>query len=127
MLVGCAAVTIDPEVSGSVTSRLSENNVENGIHVPLLSLENILFENNVPPHSRPVLKMDCEGCEYDVILSSTEHTLQKFSHILIEYHYSYKDLLDVLIKSGFRTSISVPRRSIADTRMRFGYIFADRI
>lgn len=53
--------------------------------------------------------MDCEGCEYEVILSSPVDSLKRFSHILIEYHHGYKDLRDKLVSCGFKVSISKPR------------------
>jgi hypothetical protein len=47
-----------------------------------------------------VLKMDCEGCEYDIILNDYEH-IKLFKELIFEYH-SYTvnkpvdDLLNVL-------------------------------
>jgi hypothetical protein len=36
--------------------------------------------------------MDCEGGENDSIPSASEDTLRNFSHIMVEYHYWYKNL-----------------------------------
>ena len=45
-----------------------------------------------------VLKMDCEGCEYDVILNDYEH-VRLFDEILFEYHaYIAKILVQVLLE-----------------------------
>jgi hypothetical protein len=56
-----------------------------------------------------VLKLDCEGCEYDVILSSCPEILAKFSHVQIEYHYGYKNLARKLEKCGFNIASSSPK------------------
>jgi len=49
-----------------------------------------------------VLKMDCEGCEYDVILSDYDH-VRMFKEIILEYHthitgISPRNLLKVLAR-----------------------------
>jgi hypothetical protein len=50
--------------------------------------------------------MDCEDCEYESILSAYIDTLQKFSHMLVEYHRGYRDLKEKLQSSGFIVSVS---------------------
>ena len=45
--------------------------------------------------------MDCEGCEYEVILKATKSLLNKFDYIILEYHYGAKNLLRKLKESGF--------------------------
>jgi len=47
-----------------------------------------------------ILKMDCEGCEFDVILNDYEH-VKLFRELILEYHLkpvnkSLDDLLNVL-------------------------------
>jgi len=82
--------------------------VNNDVEVPLMTLEDILKRSNTDAH---LLKIDCEGCEYDTILSSTSETLKKFSHIFIEYHFGYKNLKSKLEKCGFKVSITSPLSS----------------
>jgi len=109
MLAGCASnssyITIDPEYESNIKSRLRDFN--QGIRVPLVTLENILNENNVQP-GNAVLKMDCEGCEYDIIMSASEDTLSKFSDIQIEYHHGYRGLKERLEKAGFKVVTTRP-------------------
>jgi len=57
------------------------------------------------PHERIVLKLDCEGCEYDVIINSNEETLQKIDEIILEYHNGYKKLKDKLTNLKFSVKI----------------------
>ena len=60
------------------------DSVSSGINVSLTTLDKLIHQYDIPDNS--VLKIDCEGCEVDVILSSNKETLQKFTHIEIEYH-----------------------------------------
>lgn len=55
-----------------------------------------------------VLKMDCEGCEYDVIINSPDKTIANFSHIQMEYHYGYRNIKQRLEKLGFHTLATEP-------------------
>lgn len=55
-----------------------------------------------------VMKIDCEGCEYDAILKADPVTLSKFSHIIGEYHYDYPDLKNKLEACGFKTRFRKP-------------------
>ncbi|MDT7970335.1 MAG: FkbM family methyltransferase, partial [Vulcanisaeta sp.] len=49
-----------------------------------------------------VLKMDCEGCEFDIILNDYEH-VKLFKELILEYHgdvvnKTVNDLLNMLSK-----------------------------
>jgi FkbM family methyltransferase len=78
-----------------------------GNRVPIVTLENILKENNVPDGA--IMKMDCEGYEYDIILQGPCDTLRRFSYIQIEYHSGYKNLKQKLEECNFSVSVSRPR------------------
>lgn len=54
------------------------------------------------------LKIDCEGCEYDVILSASCDTLSNFTHIQIEYHHGYQNLKRKLEECGFQVQVTQP-------------------
>jgi hypothetical protein len=45
--------------------------------------------------------MDCEGCEYAIVLFAHKHTL-KFSHMMIEYYYGFKNLKEKIEKKWFQ-------------------------
>ena len=122
LLAGCAGETCFANIScteNSLSNKLSDGtqvqvgftlakNVksEESFKVKLFSLTDLLNESCI--NGNAILKMDCEGYEYGVILSSPIDTLKRFSHILIEYHYGYKDLRDKLLSSGFKVSVSQP-------------------
>lgn len=127
LFAGCSddlgSIIINPEQEGAGSS-LDET--KNGIKVPLMTLENILNTYDIDSAS---LKMDCEGCEYKAIISSSDSTLQKFTHIQIEYHYGYKNLKERLEKCGFKVSVTNPLFLInhqARKLMYFGYLYAER-
>jgi FkbM family methyltransferase len=110
LLAGCSGnsdeITIDPEYKSGDSAIIKD--FKRGIKVPIFTLEDILIKNSLLSDSSIILKMDCEGCEYESILSANENTLQKFSHIMIEYHYGYKNLKEKLEESGFKVSITRP-------------------
>ena len=69
-----------------------------------------------------VLKMDCEGCEYEVLSAVKPETLSVFDQILIEYHNGYRLLRDILENYGFSTVIKPTSRGEPIDRQ--GYIIA---
>lgn len=67
--------------------------------VPAITLGELINKFNIDVNNT-VLKMDCEGCEFDVILNDYEH-VRLFRELVFEYHptlvyKSLKDLLKVL-------------------------------
>ena len=67
------------------------------VEVPVYSLDRVLEEYG--PFD--VMKMDCEGCEYDAILNSRR--IGEIKQIHVEYHYrGRKRLVEVLKSAGFR-------------------------
>lgn len=77
---------------------------------PLVTLDRII---EMPAIKPSILKMDCEGCEYDVILSASTETLLNFSNIQIEYHLGYKNLKEKLEGCGFQVRITEPKYFIS--------------
>jgi FkbM family methyltransferase len=130
-LAGCAAnnryMIVDPDFNSSSMSILKD--FKEGIEIPMLTLENVLINNNLLNYDSHILKIDCEGCEYESVLSADKHILQKFSHIMIEYHFGYKNLKEKIEKSGFKVSVTRPRiysSSQGNLRYLYGDIFAER-
>ena len=57
------------------------------------------------------MKMDCEGCEFEVLLNADPRILKRISHICLEYHdgftgFVHTDLVSYLQQNGFRTRIT---------------------
>lgn len=56
------------------------------------------------------LKIDCEGCEFEILLHTNADTLGKIKHICLEYHngftpHSHQDLIKRLEANGFGTKV----------------------
>jgi FkbM family methyltransferase len=107
VLAGCGArpgyVDIDVDKQNGIGWQLGSSS-NRGNTIPLLTLEQILQQSNVA-EDEAALKLDCEGCEYEVILSSSDNVLRRFSNILIEYHYGYNDIKEKLEKLNFNVSL----------------------
>jgi FkbM family methyltransferase len=92
-----------------------------GSNIHFYSLRELVDKYNID--SPAVLKLDCEGCEYDIILSNDRTVLGKFSHIQIEYHHGYGDLKKHLIGASFAVSQTNPK---VDNGMEIGWIYATK-
>lgn len=135
ILAGCynrrGETNIDPSYSNGAYSTL--NDFKAGSKIALITLKDILAGYTLASDDSIILKMDCEGCEYESILSADKITLQKFNYIMIEYHYGYKNLREKLIESGFNVSVTRPQieywsPEFSDQKYKFavGHIIAKR-
>jgi FkbM family methyltransferase len=109
LLAGCGSKTstiyCNPDTSGIVTYLDETSKSETSINIPIITLGEIL------KHSKSdscVLKMDCEGHEYDIILNTPKQVLERFTQITMEYHYGYKNLKEKLEKCGFKVTVTKP-------------------
>lgn len=86
-----------------------ESRFERVGEIPVLTLAEILQRCDV---SRcDFLKMDCEGAEYDILLSAPRHLLERIRHIALEYHVGMNDhtpeeLERHLVNHGFRVTVT---------------------
>ncbi|MEM3192192.1 MAG: FkbM family methyltransferase, partial [Candidatus Parvarchaeota archaeon] len=79
--------------------------VEGNLPVQIKSLNQVVEELNI---DSAVMKIDCEGCEYDVFDLESSEALNVFTHIIGEYHYGFVQLKKVLETKGFSFSFSKP-------------------
>jgi len=97
-----------------------------GVEIRIISLKTLLKENNF---DTAVLKMDCEGCEYNIV-NEQDETLRKFKQIQMEYHYGYEKLKSKLEDAGFTVRYTEPTKSYnkeaTNPNMSLGYIYAER-
>jgi FkbM family methyltransferase len=75
------------------------------LQVPCWSLGEV-FERTGMQHC-DLLKLDCEGAEYDILMKSDVECLQKIERIVMEYHdgvteYQHDDLSRFLQEHGYR-------------------------
>ena len=56
-----------------------------------------------------LLKIDCEGAEYEILFNMSKENLKKIKHIIMECHdaqgFDYEDMDKFLKESGFKTKL----------------------
>ncbi len=119
-------IILDPKYSSTGGSNLK--NFERGTRIKIETLDNIVKKLELRD---AVLKLDCEGYEYGIILKSKNKTLRSFESIILEYHYGYLNLQKRLRAAGFKVWHNGPRKSINCYAKRFkmtnGLMFAERL
>jgi FkbM family methyltransferase len=93
------------------------------VRVRMYTLRTLIKEFEVEEGS--VLKMDCEGCEYEAVLNTDPSDFAIFSQVIIEYHSGYSEIKKHLEAAGFSTEVK-PIRSAAIPIERQGYLVARR-
>jgi|GEM_PF-1479610 len=81
------------------------------------NLDIITLKYNIPYES--VLKVDCEGCEYDFFGAVPPRLISRYHTIIIEYHNGVQHLADLLRASGFNVTIKGNKK--------IGMIYARRL
>ena len=114
---------------GSVTMYLNRDESGHSMHVPGTksvqvtsnSLKNIIDSNNL--EKCDLIKIDCEGEEYDIINSLPDAYFNKISRMCIEYHFADDKpcLLENLIKRLEASSYNVSSRGISES---IGFLYA---
>ena len=104
----------------SLNSTSAFRDEHDAYEVDITTIDNILIENEIEPD---ILKMDCEGCEYNIILNLD---LSNFKEIIFEHHAElvgkeYTILTEKLINQGFEIK-KIPLSSIEFER--YGLIYA---
>lgn len=77
-------------------------------HVQALSLSDIFQKQQIEKCN--LMKLDCEGAEYDILFGAPEVVLEKIDRIVMEYHdnataYSHNDMKSFLEKKGYRVEL----------------------
>ncbi|MEM3876012.1 MAG: FkbM family methyltransferase [Candidatus Micrarchaeaceae archaeon] len=101
---------------------------DTGKEIKIMTLRDIIKRFNLKYPT--ILKIDCEGCEYGVLLDAQNSDLRKFEQIMVEYHYGYLNLKMKLESAGFKVSKTFPKYSLniaaENKEMIMGYIYAER-
>ena len=102
---------------------------KNGKEIKITTLSEIIKRYNIKYPA--VLKSDCEGCEYGVLLKANNSDLRKFEQIQLEYHYGYLNLKEKLENAGFKVTNTLPKYSdnleAENRKMYAGLIYAIRV
>jgi FkbM family methyltransferase len=112
-------ISIDTSFIPDNSSSLKER--DGGPQVPIYSLKTLLSKYKI---DNAILKMDCEGCEYN-LLEEDNDTIRRFKMIQIEYHHGYHKLVERLRKCGFLVKYTKPQRTLFKLgEVQLGYIYA---
>lgn len=92
--------------------------------VPSLSLADVLISNRI--EICDLLKLDCEGAEFDILFNAKPETLSMIKRIVMEFHdgvtgHNHGELADYLRKHGFQVQTS-PNYVHDD----LGYLYAEQ-
>jgi len=113
------ALEPDPKVFEMASKNIRINNYSDKIELIqacCTGAGGLCFENSLPGHSvtlkdiveecEPyiprILKLGCLGCEYDVLLNTSDEIISSFSHIQVQFHYGYRNIKQKLIRCGFK-------------------------
>jgi FkbM family methyltransferase len=115
-------VTIKEDYNNTGSTDLKS--FKEGKKIRIESLDEIVKKFNL---KHAALKIDCEGCEYALILNTSDKTLHAFDQIIMEYHYGYRNLVKRLRQAGFKVKYSLPKYNhnieAEDSNMYAGFIF----
>ena len=115
-------IKVKTDVTNTHGTNLKSSN--EGTEIKTITLKTLLKEYD---YESPVLKMDCEGCEYN-LLKEDNDTLKKFKRIQIEYHYGYEKLKEKLENCGFDVTFTKPvhiyNKDASNPNMVIGQIYA---
>lgn len=119
-------IIIDSTLSGP-GNRLFNDYKSNQQQIPGITLEKLidnLKQYNVNQNENLILKIDCEGCEYDLITKTPDKILKKFEIISMEYHFGYQSLKKRLESIGFDVQCTKPKHVFGGDGSYFGYLYA---
>jgi FkbM family methyltransferase len=127
-------VSVDPNTISNGRSLLLPS--KEGKRIKAYSLRALINMYGLSNKDNLLLKMDCEGCEYNLLDEPIE-ILKKFNKIEMEFHYGYKNLESKLKEAGFSVHHSKPLKSsgsepslrkmaLINKDFTFGIIYADR-
>jgi FkbM family methyltransferase len=106
--------------AGNILHKQKTDN-KNQIEVPTTTLQAIFEKNNI--NQVGFLKMDCEGSEGVILISTPIRYLKKIKKIVIEFHdnvsvLKHHEIQNLLKEAGFSTSLTW------DNKTPYGFIYA---
>lgn len=106
-----------------VSERAAAENL--GKEIPIITLAEIL--ERLPDGHCHLMKIDCEGCEFDLLLNSPPELLNQIDRLTIETHdgysdYTAKQLAAYLIAQGFKV-----KQRPNPVHGYLGFIYAERV
>jgi len=118
-------IMIDPDFQN--TDRSSLEHFKKGKKINITTVAELVKKYHI---NDAVLKIDCEGYEYEIIYGASRELLRKFKYMVLEYHYGFRGLEKKLRASGFTVRHTAPfyAKHLDDkVDVLCGFIFAERI
>lgn len=109
----------------NITSRQVENEDSGFTEVKTIKLATILDRYRI--EQLDLLKVDCEGAEYEIIDACDRDTFNRIKRLRFEYHRGHTDLSDILLKNNFRIVGYYPDNDPDDGWDKVGRIFYSRV
>jgi FkbM family methyltransferase len=106
-------------VSGTAASSESQT------AIPIITLAEIL--DRVPDRHCHLMKIDCEGCEFDLLLNSPPELLARIDRLTIETHDGYTGQTAEQLAAYLRQQGFTVRQESNPVHDYLGFIFAERI
>ncbi len=127
--VGSATGTLVLDPGRGEPSHVQSRHVSTAVEVPQRVVPSVSLEDLVirfALESLDLVKLDCEGMEYDILLNSPHWVLERIARIVLEYHdaftpHTHHDLVRFLERAGYVVEI-FPNQVHAD----LGYLRAAR-
>lgn len=112
---GGSSIVFDPTI-------YFESSKEESVNVKTQSITDIIDSISKPID---IMKLDCEGAEYEILFSLDKSKLNSIQHIVMEFHNPYneeskvKDLVKYLRENGFIVQVPLDMNVL-------GYIYAKK-
>ena len=116
----------DPDLDACniASKNMALNGITSGVEIFSKAMDTLAEAKGLPGLRHPVLKIDCEGCEYPLLLKNRDEDILLFDEIIIEYHYGYLDLRNRLLKLGYKVKVTKPRRAMEQAKGAAGLLHA---
>ena len=112
------------QIQSHSTQSSTGEHPERTVEVTSLALSELFVQNGI--RRCDLLKMDCEGAEYDILLNAKPEAMERVQRLVMEYHegvngHSHQDLVSFLEELGF--NVRLTPNAVHDN---LGYLYAWR-
>lgn len=103
-----------PKISSMYNAIIDDDADQEYEYVSSVSLEEVAMRISSENPRIDLLKMDCEGAEYDILPATGPEVFRKIGEIRLEYHKGMRsDLLPFLERMGYRHRLSKEENSLS--------------